>query len=108
MTWAALVAHGLLQTGSNPYLDPWLNGNFEAAALGPYMSFAALFVGLVAFFIVGGIAVYSRTVVLPAVVAIILLGASAAYLPGLVARSGFLFVSVVAGVLLLLVVRVVG
>jgi len=104
----ATTLHVVAQIGSNEYLDPWLNGNFEAAALGPFMGFATLFVALVSLMIVGGVAVYSRSVVLPAVISVILLGAAATYLPGLVARTGFLFVTVVAAVLLLLVVRVIG
>jgi hypothetical protein len=90
-----------------PFVGDWLDFQFFDAALAPFMGFAALFVGLVALMIGGGLAIYSRSMVLPAVVAILLLGAFANYIPGLVARSGFLFIVGVAAAVLLAAILVI-
>ena len=90
-----------------PYVDGWLNGNFFDAALAPFMGFAALFVVLISLMIAGGLAIYSRSMLLPGVVSILLLGAFANYIPGLVARAGFLFVVGVAAAILLAAILVI-
>lgn len=89
-----------------PYFEDWVNGNYADAALGPFMPFAALFVVLIAFTISGGLAIYSRTLALPAIVGALFLGFASGYIPGLVARLGYLAFIFVAAALLYLGAKV--
>ncbi|MWG33138.1 hypothetical protein [Halomarina oriensis] len=77
--------------------DQWTSGNWADAILCPFLStMGGMFVLIVGFTVFSALAIYTRSVLLPAVVAIIMVGIMSSYIPALAGQVTLLFITAAA------------
>ena len=86
----------------------WTSGAWADAMLCPYVTaMGPAFVLFVGFAVFSALAIYTRSILMPAVVAIIMVGIMSSYIPALAGRVTLLFIVAAAASLLWLAYRAV-